>query len=118
MSHVKKIDKVTSILLMTGTLLSSLAVLIGGTLYLIQHGNELINDSISLVFTPFSIKSAIHDALSYSPEGLIEIGILSLIFTQTLRVFLLSIFYGIQKDYQFLAISLYVLIALIYGFFR
>jgi hypothetical protein len=41
-----------------------------------------------------------------------------LIFTQTLRVFLLSIFYGIQKDYQFLAISLYVLIALIYGFFR
>lgn len=114
---MKKIDKVNSVLLLAGTLLSSLSVLIGGTLYLMQHGHELIKYNGSLFFTPFSIKSAVYAALSYSPEGMIEIGILLLIFTQTLRVFLLSLFYFIQKDYRFLAISLYVLIALIYGFF-
>lgn len=114
MLNIRKIEAVMSTILAIGMIISVSLVLVGGIIYLLQHGSE----SISLFLmqpddysTDFNL--ILNNALSFSPFGIIELGLLILVATQIIRVGLLVWFYGVMRDYWFFFISFFVLAVLV-----
>jgi len=119
MLTTKETRNIVGWILTIGTLFSAGLVLIGGLLFLYQHGNDnaravLLNPTI--IFT--SLKSIWQAAIIFSPLGIIALGVLALVLTQVVRVGLLIIYYLSIKDYWFTLICLFVFLTLIYGFFK
>lgn len=115
--RTKKMEAVMSLLLTLGTLFSAALVLVGGVLYLLQSGGQIVHfDSLQGHAVHMTIKQVWMVALSFSPLGIIELGLLSLVATQILRVGLLTWFYASIRDWWFTNISLFVLLTLIYSF--
>lgn len=118
MWSVEKMEENIAIVLLFGTLLSAFLVLVGGVIYLFQYGNDPMQSELVITnMTPTNIKSIWAFALSFSPLGIIELGLLLLVATQTLRVALLCGFYAAMRDYRFFFISAFILAVLIYSSF-
>jgi uncharacterized membrane protein len=118
MVSIKKMQALISILLLIGIFISALLVIIGGTLYLVQYGHN--NWQTELLQADTYQLSVIHlweTALSFTPVGMIELGLLSLVATQILRVALLCWFYTAQRDYWFMFFTFFILLVLIYSSF-
>jgi uncharacterized membrane protein len=118
MLQVKKIKEIMSLILTIGMLISVCFVLIGGCLYLLQFGNDTIQNELKPpTFYVTNVQLIWQQALVFSPLGLIELGLLALVGTQVVRVGLLVFFYSITKDYIFTLISLFILLTLLYSLF-
>jgi len=118
MLSIKKMQTMMGFILLVGTLLSTILVTLGGILYLLQSGSDSIqNEWLPIDATYMSIQQIWQFALSFSPLGMIELGLLLLVATQTVRVALLCWFYAMIQDYKFLIISSLILIMLIYSSF-
>lgn len=117
MSTDAVIEKNLGALLRIGTLISSLIVLIGGLMYLAQHGNDPVPFEL-LQQAPItsSIKNVWLEAFSFTPLGIVQLGLLILVGTQILRVAFLFIFYVSIQDYWFTSFCGFVLLVLIYSF--
>ena len=106
-------------MLWLGLLLSMLIVLVGGTLYLIQNGSSLVHYQVFKGhhnnFHTYS--GIINAARAFSAVGIIQLGLLILVFTQVLRVALTVWLFIKEKDYPFIGISLFILGILIYSLF-
>jgi uncharacterized membrane protein len=116
MFSIHKIKNTIGYILTIGTIVSALFVLMGGLFYLLQHGQ----DKIQMVLMQPSLNdmkliSIWHAALHFSPMGLIGLGVFTLVGTQLLRVALLAFFYLMSCDYVFGAISLFILLVLLYS---
>jgi uncharacterized membrane protein len=114
----QRIQDIIGLLLLTGTLLSGVMVLIGGICYLLQSGQQPLELTLfenAPIATSF--KHVWHEALSFSSLGLVQLGLLSLVMTQVLRVALLCWFYSAIRDYKFMFISFFILGILIYSSF-
>jgi uncharacterized membrane protein len=107
-------------LLQVGVLLASLVMLIGGVLYAHAHHGETPN------YRVFSNEPA---ALSHiggviggikagDPAAIIQLAVLLLIATPVARVVFALISFAIERDKLYVAVSLVVLMVLLYGFFR
>ena len=98
---------------------SSLLVLIGGTLYLIHHGHDTVSfqkfQGEPVTYTSFM--GICKAALSLSARGLIELGLLFMVMGQAIRVLLTLILFALEKDKIFILISLFILIIMIYSLF-
>lgn len=117
MFSTKNMDRLISLILIIGTLISVLLVMLGGTLYLLQNGNESLRlELLQNTIYPRGMKSVWLTALSFSPLGMIELGLLLLVITQILRVGLLAWFYAYMRDYWFTSISVFILLMLLYSF--
>lgn len=115
MSPAKMQDGIGIVLLM-GTLIATLLVLIGGSLFLMQSGNQPMPfDLLHGDAYPISVENLWQIAISFSPIGLIELGLLTLIATQILRVVLVTGFFIAIKDTPFILISLFILVVLVYS---
>lgn len=102
-----------------GLWLSVVIVLIGGALYLIQNGNELIHYS-AFQEEPQHIHTMagiLHSALTFSAVGIIEFGLLVLVLTQVIRVGMTVWLFAEERDAVFTWISLIILAVLIYSIF-
>lgn len=115
MNSSKQMQDTLSIILTIGIWLATALVLIGGILFLIQHGHETVQIEFMQDYQ-LTIRKIITDALSLTPLGIIELGILTLVVTQVLRVALLAYFYITIKDYWFTLFSLFILMVLLYSF--
>lgn len=117
MSTDAAIEKKLGALLRIGTLLSSFIVLIGGLLYLAQHGSEPVPFEL-LQQAPItsSIQKVWQEALSFTPLGIVQLGLLILVGAQILRVAFLFIYYASIRDYWFTLFCGFVLLILIYSF--
>lgn len=116
MLSTKQMEDVMSLLLMIGMLLSAGLVLLGGSLYLIQHGTETLHTELLQVNNyHITVELIWKNALALTPLGIIELGLLVLIGTQVLRVALLVGFYAFTRDVWFTVISLFILITLLYS---
>lgn len=119
MTPVRKIEEVIGLVLLLGTLLSALFVLIGGMLFLFQHGNENLHTAIlTAALKPNNIFQIWKYAFSFSALGIIELGLLLLVMTQVVRVALITGFYIWIRDYWFILISGFILLVLIISFFH
>lgn len=110
------VEVTISRILLAGIIISTCLVLLGGCFYLWQHGTNLVNfETLRLPPQPTSFSAIISLATSFTPLGIIELGLLILVITQSIRVAILLIFYIVNKDYPFTFISLFILIILIYS---
>jgi uncharacterized membrane protein len=118
MSDIKKMEITMSLILAAGMMISVLLVLLGATLYLLQHGSDLMSYQLAQDENfSASVRLIIDSALSLTPFGLIELGLLVLVATQAIRVGMLVGFYALMRDYAFSLISLFILGVLLYSLF-
>lgn len=116
---MKQTEMLIGSMLRVGLWLSVLIVLIGGTLYLIQNGNELIHYSAFQEEPPHvhTMAGILHSALTFSAVGIIEFGLLVLVLTQVIRVAMTVWLFAQEHDAVFTWISLSILAVLIYSIF-
>lgn len=118
MLTTNKMQSVIGTLLIVGILISLALVIIGGVWYLLENGgNSLQTQLLTLDTYHFSIQQIWHTAFSLTPIGFIELGLLTLVSTQILRVALLTGFYMAIRDYWFTFFSFFILFVLIYSSF-
>ncbi|MFQ4141385.1 DUF1634 domain-containing protein [Chlorogloeopsis sp. ULAP02] len=104
-------------LLKYGVLLASSVVLLGGILYLLQHGTEPVHYQFfhgepSEFRTPTGVVTAV---LSGSRRGIIQLGLLLLVATPILRVVVSLLIFIKQRNWIYVTITTLVLTALIYS---
>ena len=115
MTSTKNIQEIMGFLLLIGVISSALLVAIGGTLYLVHAGSQPMPINLQeTIFVDHNI-SPWHFAFSFSALGMIQLGLLSLVATQLLRVALLAGFYLYTRDYWFSIFSLFILFVLIFS---
>lgn len=116
MFSIKQMENIIGWILIVGTLFSALLVLTGGCLYLLQHGSETMNaELLAANDYQIGVREILDIAFSFSPIGLIELGLVLLVATQLLRVALLVWFYAMIRDYWFTLISCFILFTLTYS---
>lgn len=109
----RKIEEIIGVLLLIGIFISTALVLIGGTLFLWENGTENIL-ALPLI-NQTNLTEVWQFAFTFTPLGIIELGLLSLVMVQVLRVALLCGFYVIIRDVWFTLISTFILCVLIYS---
>jgi len=116
MIRSEKMQEIISYILLMGTIISASLVVLGGAMYLIQFGTDGMQIEV-LHAEAFraSMEEIFRLGLSCSATGIIILGLLSLIFTQIIRVALLCSFYTYVRDYKFAWISFFVLSIMIYS---
>jgi uncharacterized membrane protein len=116
MSAFDHIEILISRILYIGILISTALVIFGGTLYLWQNGSQPVPfELLRINPIPNTFNTIVSLALSFTPLGIIELGLLVLVLTQILRVMLLFLFYLISRDFLFTGFSFFILITLIYS---
>jgi uncharacterized membrane protein len=116
----KRVETIIGNLLRFGVLLAAAVVLIGGILYLVQHGSEAPdyrrfdeNRNKELRTLSGTLKAAWH----LESRGLIQLGLFILIATPVLRVAFTVYAFLRERDYSYVAITLIVLAVLLYSLF-
>ncbi|VVC76956.1 hypothetical protein AQUSIP_22830 [Aquicella siphonis] len=114
----KTMEEIMGLILTAGMMIACCMVIIGGSMYLYQNGgNSLQSELFQTENYHTSIAMIWHTALSFSPMGIIELGLLTLVGTQVVRVAMLVWYYGVTHDFWFASISLFILVTLVYSFF-
>ena len=114
----KQMENLIGTTLLLGVLISASLVTVGGILYLYQFGSHPLPPELLLNnLTPRSIHQIFDMAFSFTPLGMVELGLLLLVATQSIRVALLVWFYSVIRDYKFASICGFILAMLIYSAF-
>lgn len=116
---MKQMELMIGVLMRMGLWLSVLIVLVGGGLYLIQNGDELIHYQ-AFAEEPkqlHTIPGILRSAATFSAVGIIQFGLLVLILTQVVRTAMTAWLFAEERDYLFTGISLMILAILIYSIF-
>ncbi|MEJ2574460.1 MAG: DUF1634 domain-containing protein [Gammaproteobacteria bacterium] len=104
-------------LLIIGVVVSGLIALTGGVVYLIHHGNAPVNYHI-FRGEPAGLRSidgVAREVSLLTGRGLIQLGLVSLVALQVMRVALTLWLFHTVRDWKFMAISLVILLALGYS---
>ncbi|HTV07961.1 MAG TPA: DUF1634 domain-containing protein [Candidatus Aquilonibacter sp.] len=114
-----KLDASIGKLLRAGTLSSAFVILLGGVLYLVQHGHEIPDyRTFHGVPTPLHTLSGILSGAFHGESlAIIQLGLLMLIATPIARVLFSVIAFLAERDYLYVVVSGIVLAVLLYGLF-
>lgn len=100
-------------------IISIVFVMIGGISFLMQHGSESLHDNIFLATSyDIDILTIWKSEWLFSPIRLIELGLLTLVMAQILRVALLSYYYIVIRDYWFMLFSIFILSITLYSLLK
>lgn len=116
---MRHIELLIGQMLRIGLLLSVLIVLVGGVMYLIQNGHELIHYQ-AFHEEPdgfYTMSGILKSALTFSAVGIIQFGLLVLVLTQVLRVAMTIWLFIQERDVIFTGISFAILAVLVYSIF-
>lgn len=117
--HESSLDSILSLVLRLGLALSIILVLIGGGLFLWQHGSEKIHEQIFTIEPIYltGIFSVFEAAEEDKALAIIQLGVICLILTPLIRVFSCLIVFLKEQDYIYVGLSAFVLAVLLYSFF-
>jgi len=107
----KDIQVLIGNLLRAGVYISMGIVILGGLIYLFNHGNEKI-DYVLFDFNKVNLKTVaviFSEVLTFKGAAVIQFGLLMLIFTPIARVLMAVVSFFIEKDYLYVFIGLVVL---------
>ncbi len=113
----KSMEQVVGVLLRTGVALAAAVVLAGGIAYLVRDGAQLPAYGV-FRGEPASLRHVggiVEDALAPRSRGVIQLGLLLLIATPVARVAFCLVAFALQRDRTYVAVTLIVLAALVYG---
>jgi len=104
-------------LLRAGVIIAAIVVLVGGVMYLAQHGGEpasyrQFHDAPSDLT---SVNGVVKDAVSLKSEGVVQLGLLLLILTPIARVVFSAVSFAIKGDRLYVVITLMVLAVLLFS---
>jgi uncharacterized membrane protein len=115
----EKMQNVMGWLLRTGVISSAILVFIGGVLFFVQHPHE-IHDYSVFAGEPDRFRSVsmiLGNAIHFKGRAIIQLGLLVLIATPVLRVMFSLFGFLVEKDWIYVAITLFVLIILLNSLF-
>lgn len=121
--HTEKDDRVMDLrishLLRTGTALSALIVIVGGLVFLLNHGGAMTDYRTFHALPPqlTTVSGILHDAMQLHGKGIIQLGLLVLIATPVARVLFAMISFWVERDALYVVIASIVLIVLLYSLF-
>ncbi len=113
----ERLERIISVLLRTGVILSALVVLLGATCYLMRHGQET-PQYYSFHGTPTedrSLAGAIQAAGPSNCQAVIQLGLLLLIATPVARVAFSLVAFGLERDRTYVGLTAIVLAVLLYS---
>jgi uncharacterized membrane protein len=117
----QRIDMLLGELLRYGVLLSATVVAIGGVVYLHHHGSEVADYRQFGDGTPPDLRSPKMVALAAAHGGgraLVQVGLLLLIATPVARVAFSVVAFARQRDWTYVAMTLFVLVVLLFSLFH
>lgn len=114
----QKAEEIMSQVLRWGILAATMVVLVGAAVFLTHHGMEAprykhFNGNQSS-YNNFS--EIVTQALAFNGLGIIQLGLLLLIFVPTARVAISVFTFALQRDYLYICYSLIVLAVLVYSY--
>lgn len=115
----ERIDRMLGNLLRTGVILSSLIVLVGGSLFLAHDGKER-HDYQVFRGEPREFRqptAIVADALKLDSKGIIMFGVLVLLATPFARVVFSLVTFVLQRDKVYCLVTAVVLLVLTYSLF-
>ena len=118
-SKDEQLDLTIGRLLRYGVFLSVAIVLVGTMVYLFRHGSE-VPDYTAFKMAPDSLRrptGIIGQAMHFTANGIIQLGLLFLIATPLARVIFSVYAFLRQRDYLYTIITLIVLIILLFSLF-
>ncbi len=107
----KDIQSLVGNLLRVGVYISMAIVILGGVIYLFDHGREKIDyavfdiDKVSLK----TVAAIFEEVITFKGVAIVQFGLLMLIFTPIARVIMAVVSFFIEKDYLYVLIGLIVL---------
>lgn len=107
----KDIQSLVGNLLRAGVYISMAIVVLGGIIYLSEHGGEKIDYS-EFSFNKVSLKtveSIFANVLTFRGAAVVQFGLLMLIFTPIARVLMAVVTFFLEKDYLYVLIGIIVL---------
>jgi uncharacterized membrane protein len=112
-----KLERIISVVLRTGVILSAVVVLLGGIGYMVRHGNELADYHVFHGTPPeYRRIGAIIHAMGFSSfRAIIQVGLLILIATPIARVAFSLVGFAMERDWTYVLIAGIVLVILIYS---
>lgn len=113
----RSIEKMISILLRIGVMVSGAVVLIGGVYYLLHHGREIENYRFfhGTAASDRIVPQIVRGALGLRARSIIQLGLLLLIATPILRVAFSLAGFAIERDRVYVLITSIVLAVLLYS---
>jgi len=112
-----ELEQRLGILLRAGVILSATVTLIGGILYLLQHGGDSASYHV-FVSEPAGLRTVggvIGGVARGDSASIIQLGVLLLIATPVARVFISVIGFARERDWMYVGCSLIVLALLVYS---
>jgi uncharacterized membrane protein len=115
----QKIEDVVGNLLRAGVMTSAVVVFFGAVIYLVRHGQSLA-DYHTFRGEPAELRSLsgiIHNALALRGRGIIQLGLVLLIFTPVARVAFSIWGFAAEHDRMYVLFTSIVLVILLYSLF-
>jgi len=110
-----KLEQLIGNLLRAGVFIAAAVVLLGGILYLAQHGStrpdyhSFHGESSALKSVPAVVKGA----ASLDSRSIIQLGLLLLVLTPIVRVVFSAVGFALERDYVYVTITVFVLAVLL-----
>lgn len=113
----KDVQVILGTLLRVGVILSMSVVLLGGIIYLLHHGNGLVDYKIfdSTKSQYASILAVFEGIKRMDSQAVIQFGVLLLIFTPITRVVFSIFSFLIERDYMYVLIGVFVLCVILFS---
>ena len=112
-----QVERMIGALLRAGLIAAAAVVLLGAVVYLARHGGEQLDYRV-FRGEPADLRSIAgiaHRALEWRGTGLIQLGLLILLATPVARVALSLVFFALQRDRLYVAVTVVVLGLLLYS---
>jgi uncharacterized membrane protein len=116
----RNLEQIIGNLLRIGVLTAAAVVLLGGIFYLKEHGgghpdyHSFHGESLELR----SVSAILKDFGSLKSPAIIQFGLLLLVLTPIARVVFSAVGFILERDHLYLALTLVVLLVLLYSLFR
>ena len=116
----QSIEQIIGNLLRTGVIIAAIVVLAGGVLYLDRHGLghpdyhtfQVQPDGLT------TLSGIFHEAVSLRGRGIIQLGLLLLVLTPVPRVIVSAVAFMIERDWMYVAMTLFVLMVLLFSLLK
>jgi uncharacterized membrane protein len=113
----RSIERIVSLILRSGVLISGTVVFLGGVVFLARHGHEWV-DYHTFHAQPASdrfVHEILAGAVSFRARSIIQIGVLLLLATPIVRVAFSILGFALERDKLYVFITSIVLAILLYS---
>lgn len=113
----EQVDQILGNLLRIGVIIATIVAVIGGVLFLAQHGSEPSKGHVFHGEPPElrSVGAIVRGAMALRPDAVVQLGLLLLIATPVARVAMSLVAFVLQRDRVYIVVTSIVLALLLFS---